>query len=287
MDEYELSFRERSSTEDAFAAIEHVLLERELRLNPRKTKMGDLPFEFEPEWIEELRGFQFRTSAVGQANDLIKYFDYVTRYLEKNPTEHIAKYAIARIRTLAISQSNHKLFQSLLCHCMAFEPGAARECIQAIHFAETNHGLVVDTAQLEATVNVIIEQNAPVAHDYEVSWCLWAALNWSLNLLASVATKLSNVENSIVAILALDADQRGLFLGQLDKSLWQARMTAAELYEDEWLLAYEANVQGWLPTLGGGDHVAADPGFAFLKQQGVRFYTPVNNPFVPGALAYP
>jgi hypothetical protein len=96
------------------------------------------------------------------------------------------------------------------------------------------------------------------------------------------------MENSVVAILALDAMASGLFAGGgLDTSRWQARMTTSDLYEEQWLLAYEANVQGWLASVGQGDHVANDPNFAFLKNLGVRFYTPVANPFVMGALAYP
>jgi hypothetical protein len=64
-------------------------------------------------------------------------------------------------------------------------------------------------------------------------------------------------------------------------------MTKDGLYDEQWLLAYEANVKGWLPSVGGGDHVNADPGFSFLKNAGVEFYIRTVNPFVPGGLVYP
>lgn len=35
-------------------------------------------------------------------------------------------------------------------------------------------------------------------------------------------------------------------------------MTPDGLYEEHWLLSYEANIKGWLSTTGGVDHVAAD-----------------------------
>jgi hypothetical protein len=41
--------------------------------------------------------------------------------------------------------------------------------------------------------------------------------------------------------------------------------SADALYDEHWLLAYEANVKGWLPSVSGTDHVAADPNFGFLK----------------------
>ena len=49
-------------------------------------------------------------------------------------------------------------------------------------------------------------------------------------------------------------------------------MSTPELYEEQWLLAYEANVKGWLPSQGGPDHVAADNNFGFLKNSAVEFY---------------
>jgi hypothetical protein len=64
-------------------------------------------------------------------------------------------------------------------------------------------------------------------------------------------------------------------------------MTPADLHDEEWLLAYEANVQGWLPSLAGGNHVAVDPNFSRLRAAGVKFYSRKATPFTPGALAYP
>ncbi len=42
-------------------------------------------------------------------------------------------------------------------------------------------------------------------------------------------------------------------------------MSAGALYDEHWLLAYEANVKGWLPSVSGTDHIAADPNFRFPK----------------------
>ena len=49
-------------------------------------------------------------------------------------------------------------------------------------------------------------------------------------------------------------------------------MTTEGLYDEYWLLAYEANVKGWLPSVEVADHVAADVNFGFLKANGVQFY---------------
>lgn len=84
-------------------------------------------------------------------------------------------------------------------------------------------------------------------------------------------------------MLALDAESKGLVPSGLQKAKWQSRMATSELFEEQWLLAYGANVKGWLPSVGGGDHVAADPLFSYLKRIGVEFYFPVVRPAAPAA----
>ena len=287
IDEFELLTPERGEANQLLAALQQVLGDFELRVNPRKTAVSDLPVEFEPNWIGELRAFSFRDSAVGQANDLIRYFDYVTSYLTEHPNEHIVKYALGRIRTIKPHPSNHSLLQSLVCQAASFEPGAIREALQILFYAETRRGLTVDRSLLELTINRIAEVCAKVGYHYEVSWCLWAAIKWNLALNKNVANSVSGLGNSVVAILALDANHLGLFGGQLNTQAWQARMAQTELHDEEWLLAYEANVHGWLASTPGGDHVQSDPAFAVLKTAGVNFYRRTTNPFTPGALAYP
>jgi len=287
MDEFELSFDDRGKAEEALAAMQAILLQYELRLNPLKTKISDLPVEFEPEWIAEIRAFSIRTSPIGQASDLLRYFDYITRYLSDFPNEHVVKYGIGRLRDFQLDLANQGLFQSLICQAIAVEPGAIREALEAIYNAEIYRGMTVNSVLLRETVNRIITQNAPSGHDYEVSWCLWASISWGLSIDNSSATAISSMENSAVAILALDAQRRGLIPSGLSVAQWQARMTTNDLFEEQWLLAYEANVQGWLPSVTGPDHVSVEPNFRFIKQSGVRFYNHTSNPTLGAHPVYP
>jgi hypothetical protein len=57
-----------------------------------------------------------------------------------------------------------------------------------------------------------------------------------------------------------------------DLDALKAVMTPDDLYESRWLLAYEANLKGWLPSAGASDHVAADKNFGLLKGASVSFY---------------
>lgn len=42
-------------------------------------------------------------------------------------------------------------------------------------------------------------------------------------------------------------------------------MTGEELYRENWLLAYEGIINGWLPSKNGDDYVSNDPFFKILK----------------------
>ena len=53
-------------------------------------------------------------------------------------------------------------------------------------------------------------------------------------------------------------------------------MKVDELYDEHWLLAYEANVKGWLPSVGSSDHVREPAEFNFLKRNKVEFYIESN-----------
>jgi hypothetical protein len=88
---------------------------------------------------------------------------------------------------------------------------------------------------------------------------------------AAVAA-ISKCDDPVVALLALDCEARNLTNKPLDKTFWTAHMNAGALYDEYWLLAYEANIKAWLPNPGGIDFVAADPNFSLLKAAGVHFY---------------
>jgi hypothetical protein len=111
---------------------------------------------------------------------------------------------------------------------------------------------------------------------------------------------ISRCDDPVVALLALDCEQRNLTSKPLNKALWTTHMTSESLYDEFWLLAYEANVKNWLAS-SVGDFVAADPNFSILKTAGVFFYDsglalpaspgtpiaiPIAVPAVPGDPAY-
>ena len=63
-------------------------------------------------------------------------------------------------------------------------------------------------------------------------------------------------------------------------------MTANALYSEHWLLAYEARVQEWLPSVSGVDYVARDSYFSILADHQVRFFDTSDDVEVPEDSGY-
>jgi hypothetical protein len=113
----------------------------------------------------------------------------------------------------------------------------------------------------------------PLGYTNETAWALWGLIHWNLQVDVQAANVLSATNDTVVALLSLDALSRGLIPNGLSTNLWESYMTGSDLYEKQWLLSYEANKKGWLPTFGGlPDHVASDSNFGFLKTKDVYFY---------------
>lgn len=103
-----------------------------------------------------------------------------------------------------------------------------------------------------------------------MAWALWAVASWGLGLSGEALKAISAMEDDVVALLALYSEAEGLFpAGGLNKAKWAA-ITAhpAVLGSEHWLLAYEANRNGWLGTPA----VAADPVFSAMHAAGISFF---------------
>jgi hypothetical protein len=271
IDDYELAFKTRTEAENAFHILEKILADFELALNPRKTSVIELPFQLESPWVAPLRSFKIRTTPGGQATDLIAYCDLACELNKKFADEAVLQFAVGRFRSLEVAQQNWRLFQRLLLSIAVPEPATLPFVLLAI-LSRVNSGSTPEVDEIGRALNTIIIEHSRIGHSSEVSWALWACLALNIQL-SSVATEtVAQCDDSCVALLALHCQSVGLTANPLNTTLWSSYMTSQALYEEQWLLAYEANLKGWLPSADGGDHVLADPNFAFLKSSGVSFY---------------
>ena len=123
-------------------------------------------------------------------------------------------------------------------------------------------------------MNRQIQYHAPLEHNSEVAWALWALIKFKCRSLDSTAKILSNLDDPIAALLPLDALTRRLTPSTLSLAKWSSNMTKQDLHGRNWILSYDGNVKGWLPSASVPDHIDDEQNFSLLKKWEVSFYNP-------------
>ena len=227
-----------------------------------------LPDTFEPPWKSDLRGLNIRPNGQGQATDLLSLFDRAFEHAKTFPADSVLTYAAKQVLSTDIVAENWQFCEALLLRAAISEPtmlSVLEDVYDKFIAFHTNN------AALTTALESICAYHAPLQQGNEVSWALWLANKMNVSISKPVADLVAAVDDDIVALVALDMIEKGK-LNTTKLSLWKGYATAADLYEDHWLLAYEAHEHGWLSTPSKGDYVAADPFFSILQSHGVRFY---------------
>lgn len=269
-DDYEFTFQNLSDAESALSQIQQVLSEFELSINPDKTFILELPCSLDSIWVLELSEYKFNGKESTQMQDIVRYFDRAFQLLNEFPKEPVLKYAVARIRKLDnLHADNWSLLESLLLQSVTIDPVTLRDSLSIIQDKQSNK-FKIDLESLEKVLNFQILRYAPLGYSSEVAWAIWSAIVFNLPISKLAAESISQMSDSVVALLALDARRRGQINQGLDTSKWEQFLLKEELYGEQWLLSYEANRQGYLS--GTEDYVASDSWFSQLKNGGVSFY---------------
>lgn len=269
IDDYELVFYTRAAADAGLAKLEEILADYELAINLRKTSVQELPVELDRQWTAELKNFDFPILFEGDevpSDELIRYFNKAFELKLKHPHDPVLAYAIARLRSMRAEDWD--LLQDLLCQCAFVEHGAMDALVT--HFEKNKDRGLSDA--LDNAIASILAQGAPLTHGTELAWALWAAIWFKRPIPAKLAKKLDGNPDAIIAVLALHAKELGLIKKSVTFPIWASLMRQSSLYGPQWLLAYEADMQGWLPSAERPNHVDNDPNFSQLKASGINFY---------------
>jgi hypothetical protein len=271
-DDYEFAFLTLSDAETAMSQIQQTLSYYELTINPNKTRISEIPCPLDSPWVLSLSNYKFNDNQLAQMQDIIRYFDRAFELTADFPEEPVLKYAIVRVGQINnLQKQNWSLLESLLLQSITIDPSTLLDSLAIIQ-QKLNDKYTINSQSLEEVINYQILRHAPLGHSSEVAWSIWSAMVFNLPISKSTAASLSKMEDSAVALLALDAQRKGQIKEGLDTTKWERFLTEDELYGEQWLLSYEANRQGYLSTTGGADYVTKDSWFSQLKANGVTFY---------------
>jgi hypothetical protein len=268
IDDYYLYFPTVSDAEEALATLHEVAREFELEMNDPKTEVIQLPERLEPPWKSDLRTLLIRDSGQPQATDLLTLFDRAFDHARNFPADSVLTYAAKQTLSASITEENWKFCEALLLKAAIGEPSMLSVLVDIYDKYAAYH---INSDALTAAIESICAYHAPLQQGNEVAWALWLAHKMNVNISKVVGDRIAKLDDDVVALVALDLSSLGL-LSTSGFAKWRSHMTGTNLYENHWLIAYEAHEQGWLPSRGGGDYIGADSFFSILRSHGVRFY---------------
>ena len=250
-----------------------ILSEFQLEINESKVRIIEFPFAFEDEFTTNLFLFDFRKTNL--SNSIKHYFSLIWAFAEKNPkkADWIFKYSlrIFEFCTIQIPKSNWKLFEDLLFKTALIEPSIL-DIVTRILLTYASYIDSVSVSKLKRLINKIIYDYSPVNHNFEVSWALWIAKTFKIEIDENAANKIIYTRDSISNLILLDLIKNTtLVKGEPDISKLETELKDDVLFSENWLLAYESVKKGWLvPTTP--NLLDENLYFKILKDLNVEFY---------------
>jgi len=225
-------------------------------------------------WPAELREHVFRRKDSLQARDIKHYFSKAFHFASEKPSQNVLDFALKRIRAIGVAKDNVPLLESYVVRAARVNPMSFPTAAQIlINLRHQGHSL--SRSRVEKLIFDTISNTALVGRHGELAWALFLAKGLNIQIPLKVIEPVLTMESSVCALLTLDLMSLGLVSNKIDTSFWEGSMTSDALKSNMWLLAYEADIKGWLPS--PTNHVSNDPFFNALKKRGVYFYDKKKN----------
>jgi hypothetical protein len=298
-DDYELFAPDRSAAVRVAAELQRALDDWELTLNPYKFWIDPLPIQLDDEWIAILKQINVSDeNSSSQRAGLITLFSEAFRLRGQFRDDNVLAYAIGQfiaanfVERQVVFKENWTEFEGLVLQCAEAEPATLPRVAYLLAWYD-QRGYNLNRASIGRTLQSIVTTEGVSAHGSEVAWAIWAAILLDIKLGAVVGRTVSRMDDDIVALVALHARSLGLIAG-IDTSRWTPHMSRPGLFEEHWLLAYEALHHGWLPSGTRKDYTKGEPLFGLFRRTGVCFYDEaaqvvapaiVKRPSMPGHVA--
>jgi hypothetical protein len=266
-DDYEFACASRAEAEGVLRRLTRALDSFNLRVNPRKTRIVELPQPAGDLWQDDLRSHS--RSAMATAANMVAYFDRAFDLRSKFPDAPVLMYAMGSLFKVRPPKDDvRRVAESCISQALLSEPGCAQKAFALLAFWELN-GSAFDRAVLTTTIEQLVKLHEYRGVSSDVAWALAFCIEHRVPLSGKVGKNLSRVEDNAVAIQALHANALGLAPGFTVKTI-ESDLKSESCDGPHWLLLYEAVRQGFIPSLTG--IVASNALFADLLAKGVAFY---------------
>jgi len=270
VDDWHIGFDTAGQAEEAIAVLSAAARDYELEIHPEKTKVINAATEVQSVWPTALRQSQITSEFSNQSKKIDHYFAQAFQFSAENQKSNVLKFAINLLRSVDILKVNWPQFETYLLKAARSNPTTIPMVVHLLALYNAK-GYPLQKPRIAKLIKDTIAKCAPTGGHYEIAWTLFLAKMLGIMLPADWVKPVTSLESSVCALVLLDLRQMGLISGNIDVSLWTQAMTEDGLESNLWLVAYEADLKGWLSPPAAG-FVQRHPYFAELRQRKISFY---------------
>ncbi|WP_133486776.1 RNA-directed DNA polymerase [Aliiroseovarius marinus] len=272
VDDWFIGIGSPSDGEDLLRKLSRSMAEYSLDLNIEKTTVlhpSDPIWSF---WPDELLDCMVEaTSSREQSRQISLFFSRSFDLAAKNKSQNVLLYSIKLARSFPITRANFSLFEGYLFKIARADNLTIPIVTQILANYRLN-GFSVSARRLDRLIDDVIRSSAPLMHTEEVAWALFLAKALRREISKDLANLVIEMSSSVCSLILLDLERLSLLEGGSELWTLQQKMTSSSLRDENWLLAYEADVKGWLQSAESTNHVDSDPYFSTLKARRIEFY---------------
>ncbi len=267
IDDYTISSGADNSGKNLIAALRQAAAQYELELNNDKSAILSTSSRHDNGWKQEVRSYVPR----GQSSDAeFQHFFYrVGRICDSHPDTNVEKYAFQNARAAFVQATNWTKIQSHLIAAYRRNASLVAFLVEITLLRQVERNdveLPKLTEFLEHRLPVLAREN----RTGEIIWFLFLAARLRVPLSASSVEPLTEIDNSMVALLTALCVNLRLVEGAIDLTRWNSALSGDGLRSGMWLYAYESVGLGINPVPSTA-FIEADPYFALLQARKIRF----------------
>lgn len=282
VDDYYIFLKDSSQIQNIISFIRNELGKYELVLNENKLQINESPFIFGKHWVEEIKLFIHLNSEI--------FLNKVISLYVKYKDISILRYGLTVLSLHNLNKKEWEIMESKILNLWVKFPSLSDLVIKIL----LNKRDFIKKSNLKNAIYSIFARCIPLNLHQEIIWAVWFSKTFNVQIKKEYILKIIESENSLAIIILLDMIHSDSGQCRKSREVISAILTLREALKDDdldenedneerkygnlmwtqnWLLAYEADLNKWFNVDGNKFEFARkDPFFKNLIKNRICFY---------------
>lgn len=258
-----------SEAESILNKINRALRAFELTSNEAKSSIQPMPASVENLNLQQVQNFKIRKGVAEQKADIIHLYNITIDIKKRNPQENAFSYILVKISPLKIYEENWNIVESIFLQVALAEPINLMR-ISQFFISYKSYGYSLNFDKIKTAFLKIAQNGIDNNFGFEVCWTFWLLNQLEISITEEMKN-LPHLTDPLAILSILIARESGIYLPTIDLRSWNNMLDKTSLYDENWLLSYEAESRSWLQNQNGLQLISGDAYFNYLKNKNISF----------------